>query len=204
MHEPIYAAKAEDTGLWVYGFYHYREYIWHEKTVYRHYILPWNAQDSILIDPATLCIFSGMYDCNDDKIYSGAVIIDRDAELQGVVRYLTGEGRFVLDTVTGEQYNFVECFSTDFEIIGNIFDNPKLDCSQVLHSVTIGADYWDILHNIQVQEKYPVLHLAVFQNRKQFEPYRFEFALSLSQEAWMQYMRYTSDVSIGYLKNRQI
>ena len=195
-----YSGKSIDTGKWVYGFYHCRNYVWYGKPICRHYILPYMAEDSIVIDPATLRVATGMSSCKDVGIFSGDVILDRDAQLQGVVLYNEQEGKFVLHTVTDEVFDFSECFSTDFEIVGNIFDNPEMNCAQKEHSILLGKYAYDLANNPYTREKYPDLYAAVStQLRFVCHEKLPTYVVFLSGDAWMQYLRYTGDADTPFI-----
>lgn len=90
------------------------------------------AVECFEVDPETVGQFTGLYDCNGNKIYEGDIVEWEKDGLMYVVRFWRGMffasvqecnegilGGFPLHALT--EYEYKKC-----KIIGNIYDNPEL------------------------------------------------------------------------------
>ena len=90
------------------------------------------TMDWVYVKPETVGQFSGLYDCNGNKIYEGDIVKWEKDGLMYVVRFRHGMfyasakecnegilGGFPLHALT--EHEDRKC-----EIVGNIFDNPEL------------------------------------------------------------------------------
>lgn len=120
MREILFRGKRLDNGEWVQG---YLFIIWE-----RAYIL-WGttngAPDMIDVDPSTVGQYTGLTDKNGKKIFEGDVleIVGEAAEC-----IFKSDLRFSVEyKTTGENacgYSLPDCI--EYEVIGNIHDNPEL------------------------------------------------------------------------------
>lgn len=107
-------------GTWVYGY-----------LCDKNYINSPELEGEFLIDPETVCQYTGLTDKNGRKIFEGD-IISFDYELSNwgrIARVLfeDGEYRYRAITNAADLYDCRICGENDrCEIIGNIFDNPEL------------------------------------------------------------------------------
>lgn len=97
--------------------------------------------------PDTVGQFTGLYDKYDKEIYEGDIVLNKEIggygiEYVGVVRYYEEDCRFGIDTTTTNKFTkrllFTdgECsfndgyctikYCNEYEVLGNIFDNPEL------------------------------------------------------------------------------
>lgn len=112
-------------GTWVYG------YLCDEN-----YINSPELEGEFLIDPETVCQYTGLTDKNGRKIFEGDIVRENveDAEETGTdkfiysVLYSEEHTAFTTSDVIGEGYfePLAEYISGNAEVIGNIFDNPEL------------------------------------------------------------------------------
>lgn len=149
--EILFRGKSLESGKWVYGYFVKLKYYLDDKEMY--FIIP---EDStlyprgevsvpILIDPETVGQWTGLVDKNGVKIFEGDVVrykctwsfpsdidletnvveSDRVMDVTEVVRYKNGEftPRPRREDCEDFWYSYGYC---DFEVIGNIHDNPEL------------------------------------------------------------------------------
>lgn len=129
MREILFKAKGKDNDEWAEGYY-----VFCRK---HHYILPILTEaigyderedEWIEIDPDTLCQHTGRTDKNDKKIWENDIVNTFEEPskefLRNVIKFEDGCFK-----VFAEHYlsmyldNYIK---SDFEVIGNIFDNPEL------------------------------------------------------------------------------
>lgn len=128
MREILFRGKRKDNGEWVYGFL---TKMWGVL----HIIDKDNENIAYEIIPDTLGQFTGLTDKNDKKMFEGDIVEvtydDGTAYITAVCAY----GNTLCVDVEGEDYDFTAIdFAIDdwndncceFEIIGNICDNPEL------------------------------------------------------------------------------
>lgn len=128
MREILFRGKRVDNGEWVKGFY-----VCIPDT---HYIMT-GKFDSLTngiinseaynVDPNTIGQFTGLTDRNGVKIFEGDIVHVKahSGSFTGCVTYwLEEEPRFVCETKHGLHYAI--CAKFEFEVLGNIHDNPEL------------------------------------------------------------------------------
>ena len=131
MREILFKAKRICDGKWVEGYYlrdRYRiggkDIIFYRKdsdlfTIY-----------TDIIDPETLCQFTGLYDKNGNKIWENDILMAHlDESYPEDTTYITVEWSFAgfvtYEADTGREY--LDEFDLEyFEVVGNIFDNKEL------------------------------------------------------------------------------
>ena len=135
MREILFRGKRVDNGEWVYGCL--LKVTLNGKTA--HLIFGDNfgfdgndvkALSHDLVDPSTVCQYTGLTDKNGKRIFGGDVV--EFCDIKGVINYNTGcycvktnkpdwksRNNPAIDIVLNEYEN-------ELEIIGNIHDNPEL------------------------------------------------------------------------------
>lgn len=76
------------------------------------------------VEPETVTACSGMQDQKGTLIYDQDLIVNYKTKEGGLVEYSESDGMFGLVMKDGTLCNFAEIISTDWEIVGNTFDNP--------------------------------------------------------------------------------
>lgn len=128
----LFKAKRIDNGEWIQG---YLYCIW--ERAYICWGMINNIPDMREVDPSTICQCTGLRDKNDKMIWEGDIIdghIKRGAAFyRCVVLWNESKARF---DVRAMDCNFPmtldECVDDismgglDYEVIGNVFDNPEL------------------------------------------------------------------------------
>ena len=131
MREILFRGKRLDNGEWIEGYYVRATHHWHKHGVHEDWIIAgaaanggWFAiHERRAVDPATVGQYTGLTDMQGVKIFEGDVVTM--AEEYGKIEYSETEAMFqvVFDTWCTD---FDHYFGTDFEVIGNIHDNPEL------------------------------------------------------------------------------
>lgn len=86
-----------------------------------------NSVCGLQVDPATVGQFTGLTDRNGVKVFEGDIVHVKahSGSFTGCVTYwLEEEPRFVCETKHGLHYAI--CAKFEFEVLGNIYDNPEL------------------------------------------------------------------------------
>ena len=124
---------------WVYGFITQfpKDFTW----------MHISSDKQVMVMPDTVGQFTGLHDKDGNEIYEGDIVKNKEVdgyglEHTGVVRYYEKDCRFGIDTTTtnkftkrllftdGEcSFNDGHCtikYYNEYEVLGNIFDNPEL------------------------------------------------------------------------------
>nr|DAO02994.1 MAG TPA: YopX protein [Bacteriophage sp.] len=115
----LFKAKRIDNGEWVQG---YLYGIWEKR-----YIL-WgmtnDVPNMIEVDPSTICQCTGLKDKNDKLIWENDVVKINNSKVNTLITFRDFE---IICTIPNEKYykHRLE-YDTEYEVIGNIFDNPEL------------------------------------------------------------------------------
>lgn len=135
--EILFKAKRKDNGEWVEGYYltkydetygeieRKRQYIYRTRSSRN-----WEYAE---IDENTLCQFTGLTDCNGNKIWENDVVkqyyedwrTKLDYVAIEVIKWVQDGTRFVAYDKKKDDSFWLSHVST-YEVIGNIFDNPEL------------------------------------------------------------------------------
>ena len=125
--EILFRAKREATNQWVYG------YFVNEYDDFQIYVQPQIITRSgrEYVNENTLGQFTGLTDKNGIKIFEGdIVLITKNTVTDVVAKIFYSEGAFrtnAANTYDGEEpLSFWLANDCDFEVIGNIYDNPEL------------------------------------------------------------------------------
>ena len=121
MREILFRGKTSD-GEWVEGFYsaeEYNPYIGKIEYIPRIQII--GKCVSLEVIPETVGQYTGLTDKNGVRIFEGDII--RFEDDIGYVIYTEGYAKFLVDSPN--RYISMD-YSSEFEVIGNIHDNPEL------------------------------------------------------------------------------
>lgn len=125
MREILFRGKRIDSGEWAEGYYvPMGEY--HYILTGRLELVPYLDFEHFLVNPETIGRFSGLTDRNGVKIFEGDIVHVKacSCSFTGCVIYWSEEARYVCKTKSGMRYAI--CNKFEFEVLGNIYDNPEL------------------------------------------------------------------------------
>lgn len=134
MREILFRAKRIDNGEWVSGYYiydyaHNAHFIFKNQLVCPNCINDRRIDYSICdyeIDPDTLCQYTGLTDKNGNLIWENDIVEDkRFKELYKVVFRTKDGGWYVENIKIGALFRIIEGTSYQYEVKGNVFDNPE-------------------------------------------------------------------------------
>lgn len=118
----LFKAKRIDNGEWLVGYVVKYGYTGKEK----YYIVPSYASDlyAIEIDPSTICQCTGLKDKNCKLIWENDIVKINNSKVNVLITFREFE---IICTIPNEKYykHRLE-YDTEYEVIGNIFDNPDL------------------------------------------------------------------------------
>ena len=119
MREILFRGKRKDNGEWVYGFYCYN------PLMKRAEIFSFDETRSYVYEviPETVGQFTGLTDKNGKKIFEGDIL----EGLCGLHKAYFDAGFVCFDweNINGKPKESFSGFADDYEIIGNIHDNPE-------------------------------------------------------------------------------
>ena len=84
----------------------------------------YGVSDLIQVIPETICQYTGMTDRNGNRIWENDVLKDRRFKYKVV--WDEEEGALMCESISGARYGIGKINCMNFEVIGNIFDNPEL------------------------------------------------------------------------------
>lgn len=127
--EILFRGKRTDNCEWVYGNYCYAELI--DKSGYEDLIIEQPADgETRRVIPETVGQYTGLTDKNGKKIFEGDIIKDHSFTIDDFskVVYDTENAQFSLadcDEICDTMEEW-ERYREDYEIVGNVYDNPEL------------------------------------------------------------------------------
>lgn len=115
----LFKAKRVDNGKWVQGYYYQ---IWEDG-----YIL-WgmtnDVPNMIEVDVSTLCQCTGLKDKNGKLIWENDIVKINNSK--GNVLITFGDFEIICTIPNEKYYKHRLEYDTEYEVVGNIFDNPEL------------------------------------------------------------------------------
>lgn len=127
MREILFRGKRTDNGEWVYGAFSSCDFDGESGIICKPSIIDYD--DNCLwveVIPETVGQYTGLTDETGNKIFEGDIVITKatSCEFVGCIAYSTEYVRFVCVTKSKIPYPMDSVF--DYEIIGNVYDNPDL------------------------------------------------------------------------------
>lgn len=115
----LFKAKRLDNGEWVQG---YLFGIWEKR-----YILYGTTNDipnMIEVDPSTICQCTGLKDKNGKLIWENDIVKINNSKVNTLITFRDFE---IICKIPNEKYykHRLE-YDTEYEVVGNVFDNPEL------------------------------------------------------------------------------
>ena len=118
----LFKAKRVSNGEWIVGGLVRYGFTGKEK----YYIVPDYASDlyAIEIDPSTICQCTGLKDKNGNLIWENDIVKINNAKVNALITFRDFE---IICTIPNEKYykHRLE-YDTEYEVVGNVFDNPEL------------------------------------------------------------------------------
>lgn len=125
--ENLFKAKRIDNGEWVEGQYAYiTNPLTEDGKPIKHLICNGTNIFNDLIDPDTLCQYTGLTDKNGKKIWENDIVRNEKGDI-GVVQWFEEHAAFMIWNKTKHYVCYLaENDFSKIEIAGNEFDNPEL------------------------------------------------------------------------------
>lgn len=123
----LFKAKRIDNGEWVEGQYAYiTNPLTEDGKPIKHLICNGTNIFNDLIDPCTLCQYTGLTDKNGKKIWENDIVRNEKGDI-GVVQWFEEHAAFMIWNKTKHYVCYLaENDFSKIEIAGNEFDNPEL------------------------------------------------------------------------------
>lgn len=132
MREILFKAKRKDNSEWVEGYYLRDLYhVSGKDIIFYRKDSDWFTVYTNIVDPETLCQFTGLCDKNGKKIWENDILMAHlDESYPDDVTYKTvewGVAGWVTHEANSIDRQYLDEFDLEhFEVVGNIFDNPEL------------------------------------------------------------------------------
>lgn len=133
----LFKAKSISGDKWIYGYYVKGLDTMYEKEIHMIFepatIFYANGETDGFeeIDPNTLCRYTGCHDKNGKLIWENDIVVCRDfTEEKYVIAWKQYKACFEYQQCGCSIMNFEQLSGCEVEVIGNIFDNPKLESEE--------------------------------------------------------------------------
>lgn len=122
MREILFRGKRKDNGEWVYG-----NYAVTDNNEKQHFIFQ-NKAFEFEVDPETVGQYTGLTDKNGKKIFEGDIVERLWLGEKHIYRiyYDNDIASFIGTDIYSERFTTFDYDACEFEVIGNIYDNPEL------------------------------------------------------------------------------
>ena len=136
MREILFRGKCVDNGEWVYGYYYKAKYYRTDEELCDYITVPHpdkeNApSDHFMVEEKTVGQCTGLKDKNDKRIFEGDIIAGavqwQNEKKNGYVDFRDGSFGLIWQRGNIEHfYPFTSMCNIEYEVIGDIYDNPEL------------------------------------------------------------------------------
>ena len=125
MREILFRAKREFDGTVGEGLYDFQYGYYIRMSKSYHYLRTLDGKQ-IMINPDTLCEFTGLHDCKGTKIFEGDII--QLSNSTSPILFKEGGFGYIMweDFISFSGHNHLERILSRIQVIGNIYDNPEL------------------------------------------------------------------------------
>ena len=132
MREILFRGKRTDNGEWVEGYYYKAKYCRTDDELCDYITVPhpkeYNEPSShYIVNPETVGQYTGLKDKNDTKIFEGDIVKRAWHDKMCIYQIVYDNGLASFIGQAGIKFTTFDYDSTEFEVIGNIYDNKLED-----------------------------------------------------------------------------
>ena len=128
MRDILFRGKRMDNGEWIFGYYSQKRNLFSEDGLPVSHCISDDPPFGAKVDQETVGQYTGLEDKNGKRIFEGDIVegLDYTAEDGGYGIIGFDEGAFYVSNndICGTFYD--SYWGKDFEVIGNVYDNPEL------------------------------------------------------------------------------
>lgn len=131
MREILFRGKRTDNGEWVEGYYYKAKYYRTNGELCDYITVP-NLDEYIIpspkyvVDASTIGQYTGLKDKNGINIFEGDIVKRVWYNKMSIYQIVYDNGLASFIGQAGMEYTTFDYDSEEFEVIGNIYDNPEL------------------------------------------------------------------------------
>lgn len=128
MREILFRGKRTDNGEWVEGYYYKAKYCRTDDELCDYITVPhpkeYNEPSShYIVDPDTVGQYTGLKDKNGTKIFEGDIVKRVWHNKMSIYQIVYDNGLASFIGQAGIKFTTFDYDSTEFEVVGNIYDN---------------------------------------------------------------------------------